>query len=256
VRVVSIPSSVTRDETAAQQFLSCYLVNRTVALDAGSLGFYRTPREQGRVKHVFLTHSHMDHVASLPIFVENTYRGDGDCATIYGSEATLDSVRRDLFNDRVWPDMLRISETRPPYLRLQAIEAGQTVVCEGLRLTPVPVDHVVPTFGYIVEDDAAAVVFPADTGPTEAIWDRANQCPNVQAVFLEVTFPNDMAWLADLAKHLTPELFAMEARKLKQPARVIAVHLSARVRRQVVKELRALDLPNLEIVRLGKAYQF
>jgi ribonuclease BN (tRNA processing enzyme) len=256
VRVVSIPSSVTRAETGRQQFLSCYLVNRTVALDAGSLGFYRTPRVQGRVKHVFLTHSHMDHVASLPIFIENTYRGDGDCATIYGGEATLDSVRRDLFNDRVWPDMLRISETRPPYLRLQPIAAGQTVECDGLRVTPVPVDHVVPTFGYIVEEGESAVVFPADTGPTEAIWERANQCRSVKAVFLEVTFPNDMAWLADLAKHLTPELFAVEVRKLKHPALVVAVHLSARVRRQVVREMRALDLPNLEIVRLGKAYQF
>jgi ribonuclease BN (tRNA processing enzyme) len=256
VRVVSIPSSVTRAEAGRQQFLSSYLVNRSVAIDAGSLGFYRTPRQQGRVKHVFLTHSHMDHVASLPIFIENTYRGDGDCATIYGNEATLDSVRRDLFNDRVWPDMLRISETRPPYLRLQPVEAGRTIVCDGLRITPVPVDHVVPTFGYIVEDDEAAAVFSGDTGPTEALWERANQCPNVKAAFLEVTFPNAMAWLADLAKHLTPELFAVEARKLKQAERVVAVHLSARVRRQVVRELQALDLPNLELVRLGKAYRF
>lgn len=256
MRVIIIPSSVTRVETARQQFLSAYLLNGTVAIDAGSLGFYRTPKEQARVKHVFLSHSHMDHVASLPIFIENSYLGDGNCATIYGSEATLDSVRRDLFNDRVWPDMLRISQIRPPYLRLQPIAAGQTVECDGLRVTPVPVDHVVPTFGYLVEEQGTTVVFSADTGPTEALWDRANACADVKAAFLEVTFPNDMAWLADLAKHLTPEQFAREARKLKHPARVVALHLSARVRHQVVKELRALDLPNMEIVRLGKVYRF
>jgi ribonuclease BN (tRNA processing enzyme) len=255
MRVTLVPSAVGR-RGAARQFLTSYLLNDTVAVDAGSLGLYRTPRHQARVKHLFLTHTHIDHLASLPVFLENAYRGDGDCVTVYGSAAVLDCLRQDLFNDRLWPDMVRISAARAPYLKLRELEPGRPVECDGLRLTPVPVDHAVPTLGLIVEEPAAAVVIPSDTGPTEVIWEWANQLPQLKAVFLEATFPNSMGWLASLAKHLTPALFAEEARKVKRPVRFIAVHLSPRERRQIVQELRALDLPGLRIGLAGTAYSF
>jgi ribonuclease BN (tRNA processing enzyme) len=256
MRVIAVPASVAQGRGGRFQFLTSFILNRTVAIDAGPLGLYRSPKAQARVKHVFLSHSHIDHVASLPVFLDNVYQGTGDCVTVYGNASVLDSLRRDIFNDRVWPDLLRLSTIRPPYLRLQEIRHGETVEVEGLRLTPVDVNHAVPTCGFIVEDGETTVVFPSDTGPTEAIWERANNTPNVRAVFLEVTFPNAMAWLADIAKHLTPEWFAREAAKLKRPARFIAVHISARFRPQVVAELRALGLPNLELARFGKPYNF
>jgi ribonuclease BN (tRNA processing enzyme) len=227
-----------------------------VAIDAGSLGLYRSPRAQARIRHLFLTHSHIDHVATLPTFLDNVYQAADDCVTVYGNAAVLDCLQRDLFNDRLWPDLLRLSRERPPYLRLRELRAGQVVEVEGLRLTPVDVNHAVPTLGFLVEDGTTSIVIPSDTGPTEEIWERANRTPNVRAVFLEVTFPNDMVWLADIAKHLTPETFAREAAKLKTPARFIAVHISARFRTRVVAELRALGLPNVELARFGKAYLF
>ena len=70
------------------------------------------------------------------------------------------------------------------------------------------------------------------------------------------TFPNNLAWLADVSKHLTPSLFAGEVRKLKKQVAVIAVHIKARHRDEVVKELEALDIPGLEIGRFGRAYTF
>jgi ribonuclease BN (tRNA processing enzyme) len=256
VQVIVVPASVAPARGGRYQYLTSFLLNRAVAIDAGSLGLYRSPQAQAHVQHVFLTHSHIDHVASLPIFLDNVYQGTGECVTVYGNAAVLDCLRRDLFNDRIWPDLLRLSTQRPPYLRLQELHPGQPVEVAGLRVTPVAVNHAVPTCGFVVEDGAATVVFPSDTGPTEAIWEQANRTANVRAVFLEVTFPNAMAWLADLAKHLTPEMFAREAAKLEQPARFVAVHISARFRPQVVAELRALGLPNLELARFGKPYLF
>jgi ribonuclease BN (tRNA processing enzyme) len=255
MRVTLVPSAV-GVAGVARQFLTSYLLDDTVAIDAGSLGLYRTPRHQARVKHLFVTHTHLDHLASLPMFLENAYRGDGDCVTIYGSAAVLDCLRGDLFNDRLWPDFIRISAIRAPYLKLREVKPGEPVECDGLRLTPVPVDHVVPTLGLIVEGRGAAVAIPSDTGPTEEIWERANRVARLKAVFLEATFPNSMGWLATLAKHLTPALFGEEARKVKKAVRFIAVHLSPRARAQIVKELKALDLPDLEIGRPGKAYSF
>src|SRR5262249_51364855 len=153
----------------------------------------------------------------------------------------------DVFNDRVWPDFFALSLGKAPFLKLAMLEPGKTVELEKLRITPVPVNHVVPTLGFVIEDNAAAVVVVSDTGPTDEIWKYANATPNLKAVFLEATFPNAMMQLADLSKHLTPVQFAAEIRKLKKPAAVIAVHIKARFRDQVIKELENLGISGLQI---------
>src|SRR5262249_25505895 len=154
-----------------------------------------------------------DHLASLPIFLDNVYTGNEDCVTVYGTEPVLDCLRKDVFNDRLWPDLVTLSGQGRPFLKLHLLEPGRTVIVEGLSLTPVPVQHAVPTVGFLVSDEQSTVVIPSDTSPTHEIWERAREAKNLKAVFLEATFPKKMAWLAELAQHLTPELFAQEAAK-------------------------------------------
>jgi ribonuclease BN (tRNA processing enzyme) len=255
VRVTLLPSSTVGDNTSLQ-YLTSVLLNDTVALDAGCLGLYGGVDEQARVKHVFLSHSHIDHLASLPVFLNTVFQGDPDCVTVYGGEAVLDCLRRDVFNDRLWPDFIRISAEGVPYLKVRTLYPGRPVEVDGLRLTPVEVNHVVPTMGFLVEDAGSAVIFSSDTGPTEAIWELANRAPNLKAVFLEVTFPDAQAWLADVSKHLTPAQFGREARKVQRPVPFIAVHHHPRGRDQVIKELEALGLLQVEVGRFGVPYQF
>ncbi len=256
MKVTLVPSAVSAPGRLSRQFLTSYVVNGTVAVDAGCLGLYATVRRQARINHVLLSHSHLDHIASLPMFLDNVVALRDEPVQVHANEAVLDALRRDVFNDRLWPDFIRLSVERTPFLNLNLLEPGKPVELDGLRVTPVAVDHSVPTLGFIVEDRGAAVVIPSDTGPTEEIWKRADAIPNLRAVFLEATFPREMAWLADLAKHLTPELFAREMAKLPRDVAWIAVHIHPRFRAQVVRELRALGLPNLGIGRFGRAYQF
>src|SRR5437870_9811391 len=103
-----------------------------------------TPAEQKRVQHVLITHTHIDHVGSLPIFVENIYEsGTPESVTIHGSAAVLESLRKDIFNDRVWPDFVGLSTPQDPFLKLGLLETEKTIELEGLRITPIPVTHVV-----------------------------------------------------------------------------------------------------------------
>jgi ribonuclease BN (tRNA processing enzyme) len=256
VKVTLVPSSVSDHGLQQPQFLTSYRINNRLAIDAGSLGLAGTVSEQAAIKHVLLTHTHMDHIASLPIFVENAYEGNSTCVTIHGSEPVLRSLREDVFNDRVWPNMLQLSPPQAPFLKMAVLEAEKTIALEGLRITPIPVDHVVPTFGFLIEEEGAAVLIVGDTGPTEAIWQRANRTPNLKAVFLEATFPNSMAPLADVSKHLTPALFAREIGKLERPVQVVAVHIKARYREQIVGELQKLALSDLQIGAMDKVYAF
>jgi len=254
VKLTLIPSSV--GAPAPHQFLTSILVNDTVALDAGCIGFYRSPQEQARIRHVLISHTHIDHLASLPIFVENAFEGKSDCVTIHASRDVLECCQRDLFNDRMWPDFVALSKGDKPFLRLAPFEAGESIELDGLRIAAFELDHVVPTMGYILSDASCAVAVLSDTGPTKAIWDAVNATPNLKAVFLEATFPNNLAWLAQVSKHLTPALFGEEVKKLTRPARIIAVHLKARYYAQVTAELLALRLPALEIGKFDEPYVF
>jgi ribonuclease BN (tRNA processing enzyme) len=256
VKVTLVPSSVSDRGLRQHQFLTSFRINDTLAIDAGSLGLAGTVQEQARIKHVLLTHTHMDHIASLPIFVENAYEGSKSCVTIHGSDAVLSCLRTDIFNDRIWPNLLTLSTEDTPFLKMELLESEKPIELEGLRITPIPVDHVVPTFGFLVEDKDAAVMIVGDTGPTEAIWQYANRAPNLKAVFLEATFPESMTWLAGISKHLTPSLFAREVQKLKQRTQVVAVHIKARFREQVLSELQGLGIPGLEIGEIDKVHTF
>lgn len=256
MRVRLVPSSVAAGTSEQDQFLTSYLINDTLAVDAGCIGFFGSPEEQARIRHILLSHSHIDHLASLPIFLENVYQSHPECVTVHGSQAVLDSLQRDIFNGRVWPDFIKLSQTIPPFLKLATLESGTPKQLDGLRVTPVAVHHPVPTQGFIIEDDAAAVVISSDTGPTEELWERANQTPNLKAVFLEFTFPEEMTALAEIAGHLIPTMAAREIQKLKRRIPVFAVHLKAQYRARVVQEIRALGLPDVALARFDSAYDF
>ena len=243
-------------DPARRQYVSSYLINGIVGIDLGCTGFYGTPQQQEAVKHVFLTHSHIDHTASLPIFVENAWTPAGNCATIYGSSETLGAVQKHIFNNVIWPDFVALSRNMPPFLRLSEVQAETSIEAAGLRITPVPVHHVVPTFGYVVSNGTHAVIFGADSGPTERIWEVAHQTPNLRAVFLEACFPNSLDDLARASLHLTTDMFAGEVAKMPPNVKVIAIHIKVRYRDQVIRELEALRLPNLEIGECEKDYEF
>jgi len=241
---------------AGHQYVSSFLINNSVAIDAGSLGFHGTPREQEFIRHIFLTHSHCDHTASLPIFVENVWRPSPECPEVYGSPETLDSVQRHIFNNVVWPDFIALSQSMPPFLRLCPLQPEVEVRVDGLRIMPVPVDHLVPTFGYVIADDRSAVIIAGDTGPTARLWEVARQTPDLRAVFLEACFPNSLKRLAEASCHLTPEMFGREVGKMPSGIKVVAMHIKVRYREEVIQELNALGLSNLEIGLCEKEYDF
>lgn len=231
-----------------------YVIDDRVAIDAGCLGLISPIADQKRVTDVFLTHSHADHLASLPIFIDNVYQEGPDCVAVWGGTETLDCLRRDVFNDRIWPDLAKIARPGSPFARFQTLATEQTVVAGHLKVTAIELSHVVPTFAYLVEDADAAVAFVSDTGPTQRVWQLLDQQPRLRGVFLEASFPDEMLWLAQKSGHLTPRLAREELRKLHREARVIAVHVKGDFHAQVAAQL-AIP-PAIEMGVSERIYQF
>jgi cAMP phosphodiesterase len=253
MKVELLPSSVPASES---QFLVSFLVNDTVAVDAGSLGLLADLDRQERVRHVFITHEHLDHVATLPIFLENVYAPGPDCVEILGLPHVLDFIHGDIFNGRVWPDFFALSTWVDRFVRATPLKPLEPVVRSGLTITPVPVAHCIDTLGLVVDDGRSAVAFPSDTGPTEELWRHLATVPRLDAVFLEVSFPNAYADLAAATGHQCTATFAAEIRKLRRDVRWIVVHRKARFAAEIARELAALGLPNVELVKPGFTYEF
>ncbi|NBV46110.1 MAG: 3',5'-cyclic-nucleotide phosphodiesterase [Planctomycetia bacterium] len=253
MRVELLPSSLPVSDA---QFLVTYLVNNTVAIDAGSLGLVADLRRQQSVRQVFITHEHLDHIATLPLFLENVYDPGPDCVEVLASASVLRFLHDDIFNGRVWPDFFRLSQPEDAFVQATVLEPMVPVWRAGLSVTPVPVSHCVETMGMVVDDGTAAVAFPSDTGPTEALWRFLAGVPRLRAVFLEASFPASRADLATVTGHHCTTTFAAEITRVGRDVRWIVVHRKPRYAAQIARELDELGLPGVELVRPGHTYEF
>jgi ribonuclease BN (tRNA processing enzyme) len=237
--------------------MTSFLINEELALDAGSITQALPLEAQRRIRRIVLTHSHLDHTASIPFLVENTFGEQRDALEILVTPQVMQTVKLHLFNNDTWPDFTRIPNDLLPALRLVQVEPRSTFTANGVRLTPIPVRHTVPTHGYLVEEDGHAVLFTSDTGPTDEVWEVANRTQNLRAVIVEVSFPSRMQSVADVSLHLTPTTLAGELAKLKRDVPVHLYHLKPAYVDELRQELAATRFPHpVEELRQGDTYSF
>jgi ribonuclease BN (tRNA processing enzyme) len=236
--------------------VTCLLINGTIALDAGSLSKVLPIERQLAVHDVVLTHSHVDHIASLPFFIENTY-GDSDRAIeIHASRATIYAVRRHLFNNTVWPDFTRLPNNLLPKVKFRELAEEVPTVIEGVRFTPFRATHTVSTFGYLIEQGDAAVIWSSDTGPTVRLWELANQAARLDAVLLDTSFDNSLEAISRASLHLTPRALGLEIEKLDRDIPILLHHLKPPCVKRIRKEVGAMKLDNVEFLEQGETYRF
>lgn len=235
--------------------MTCLLVNGRVALDAGSLSHALSIERQVEVQSVVLSHSHMDHTNCLPFFIENVFGKSEGAIDVFGSAATVYAIRKHLFNNDTWPDFTRIPNHLLPAVRFQEFAEEVPLVVHGVKFTPVPVDHLVPTHGFLIEADGAAILWSSDTGPTNRLWEVANSTKNLRAICLDTSFDNALQAVADVSLHLTPRTLAEELRKLERPVPVLLHHLKPPCIDKIRAEVRALGNPDIDFLEQGKTYE-
>lgn len=202
-----------------------FLVDHDVLIDAGTGVGELSLTELAMIDHVFVTHSHLDHIACLPLMIDSIGFMRDRPLTIYSSEETLDILKKHIFNWKVWPDFSEIPNSQQPYMRYQPISPGETVVLEGRKITAIPASHVVPAVGYQLDSGKASLVFSGDTTTNDAFWKVVNKIKNLRYLIIETAFSNRERNLAVLSKHLCPSLLAEELVKFKRDAEVFITHL-------------------------------
>ncbi|MEM9380210.1 MAG: MBL fold metallo-hydrolase [Planctomycetota bacterium] len=250
MRLRLLPSAHPRASAAGgalpAQPLTSYVVEGAggagpLVIDAGSVGLVGEPQDMARARGLVLTHAHIDHVASLPMWVEALLSLDRAPVRVHASDGAIAALRAHLFSGALFPDFEALAEPDGrPLMELVPFPVEEEFEVAGFRLRAFEVNHPVPTHGLFVDDGEDAIVFGADSGPTERLWQIAREAERVRAVVLETSFPNRMQAIADGSGHLTAATLATEIAKAPERVRVLVAHLKPAYRVDVAAEIQAL----------------
>jgi ribonuclease BN (tRNA processing enzyme) len=258
VKIQLLPSTFDEQGRATpEQRLTCFLIDERVTVDAGSIAIALSDEQRNTVRDVIVTHPHMDHIASLPIFIDDLFGFLDGPIRVHATPEVIETLERDIFNWVVYPRFSELSNDRGPVMQYVPFRTGEEFQVAHLRVTAVPVNHIVPTVGLVVSDERTTVAFSSDTYETQEFWELVNRTARIDALLIEASFPDSMAKLAEVSRHFTPALLGKELRKLEHNGLdILAVHLKPAYRDTLVAELAALNVPRLSVMEPGRVYEW
>ena len=201
------------------------LLDHDVLIDAGTGVSDLSLTELSLIDHIFVTHSHLDHISSIPFLVDTVGGMRENPVTVYAQAATIEVMRNHVFNWSIWPDFTQLPTVDKPYMRFEPIQIGQKIDIKGRKITALPANHVVPAVGFHLDSGKASLVFSGDTTTNDAMWKLVNKINNLKYVIIETAFCNREKQLAILSKHLCPSMLAEELAKLERSAEIFISHL-------------------------------
>ena len=204
VRVLGCSGAIAKDCRTTS-----FLIDQDVLVDAGTGVGDLTLDEMRLIDHVLLTHSHLDHVAALPLMVDAVASQRAAPIKIHALQGTIDALKAHIFNNTIWPDFSRIPSPDAPFITFHPLELGQTLSFAGKHIEVLPAVHTVPAVGYAVTTGKGCWVFTGDTEINPALWARINQM-DVAMLVIETAFSNRESDLAKRSLHLSPHALASE----------------------------------------------
>lgn len=204
VRVLGCSGAIAKDCRTTS-----FLIDDDTLIDAGTGVGDLTLEEMRRVERVFLTHSHLDHVAALPLMVDAVAARRTAPLQIHALAGTIDALKAHIFNDIIWPDFSRIPSRQAPFISFHALTVGQMLEIGGKQIEVLPAVHTVPAVGYAIAAGGGCWVFTGDTERSPAFWQRLNQL-DVAMLVIETAFSNRERDLAHRSLHLSPHVLATE----------------------------------------------
>ena len=200
------------------------LLNSEVLIDAGTGLGDLTLQEMSCIRHIFLTHSHLDHVAGLPLLIDSIFDRIKTPIVIHAQPATLKAIQDHIFNNVIWPDFAVLPSPDRPVLRYETLNPGESCQLGELNLHMVTVNHVVPAVGYIMKTANHTVAFTGDTTTNDTFWPALNALDKLDTLIVEAAFTNSDLKLSQQAGHYCPSSLAADLTKLNHQAKVYLSH--------------------------------
>ncbi len=214
------------------------LVDNDILIDAGTGVAQLSIDELSRLRHIFLTHSHLDHVAYLPLLGDTVFGLVSETIRVYALSETLDALQRHIFNDVIWPDFTRIPNRQQPVFRFQSVDTGETVELGTRRIEAIAVNHTVPCIGFRVACGEKAFAISGDTTCNDGFWEALNAHPGLDLLLVETAFSDKDEALSRLARHYSPRLLAADLQKLRHRPPIYIIHAKPGEESAILRECR------------------
>lgn len=231
-----------------------FFINDHLMLDAGSITSKLSIKEQLKIKEIFISHGHLDHIKDICFLADNIFlAGSKKNISIYSSEAILIDIRKNIFNGIIWPDMTKIPNGQPFYT-LKSIKG--IIQLKDLSIKAIAVNHSHAALGFIISDKKSAVAFSGDTGDTEELWKEVNKEKKIKAIFIETSFPSSLSDIAWKSRHLSTPSVLREIAKIKANVPIYLYHLKPLYFKKIQSEIKQLKNPRLHILKEGATLSF
>jgi cAMP phosphodiesterase len=254
----SLPSTFDVDGSASfRQHFSCFVIDGCVAIDAGTLANAATSEERTQIRDVVLTHAHLDHIAGLPLFIDDLFPTLTAPVRVHATREVIDVLETHIFNWSVYP---RFSELRNRFgsvIDYREIRNGDAFGVRHLKIRPVAVNHKVPSCGFLIQDGRTTIAITGDTAEMDVFWDEVNSLETLDALLIECAFPDEFEELSTISHHLTPVKLKGELKKLARPScPVYVINIKPTHREAVCSQLASLEHEGLHVLETGREYTF
>lgn len=232
---------------------SAMLIDDDVLIDSGTGIGDLELSDLDSIRHVFLTHAHLDHVAGLPMLVDRVFDENFSVPlTVYAREETLRAVQAHLFNDVIWPDFTNLPTPQNPMLRYRTCSPGDTIRVGHRDFYAVDVAHSVPSLGYTVQNSGGVFAVSGDTKTNETLWPVLNACDDLRVLVIEVSFPNEMERLAADSGHYCPRTLTRDLERLRHDPEIWLTGMKPGVEAVILRQVaEAAPGRNIQMLSRG-----
>jgi ribonuclease BN (tRNA processing enzyme) len=233
---------------AAGSRTTSFLLDDDVLIDAGTGVGDLTLHALARIDHIFVSHSHLDHVVSIGLLADTVLRerraaGKGPIA-VHALPETLAALSTHLFNGVIWPDFTRLPSAEHPVLRFAPFAVGDRIPLGTRVIEVLPASHTVPAVGFGIDAGAAGWwIYSGDTGPNPALWMRLRG-QKVAHLVIETAFSDDERQLAYISRHLCPAALAHELGQLDGSVDVHITHIKPGETKAVMEGIGRFTTPH------------
>lgn len=237
IRVLGCSGAIAKDCRTTS-----FLVGDRILIDAGTGVGDLTLEEMGRIDHVLLTHSHLDHIAALPLMLDAVSSLRRSPVQVHALPATIEALQAHVFNNIIWPDFSAIPSQASPFLQYQTFSTGELLAIDRIEIEVLPARHTVPAVGFAVKGHTGWWVFSGDTERNQSFWDRVNAL-RVSYLVIETAFSNRERELARRSLHLSPATLAQELANIDPANRypIYITHTKPSETELIMEEIRQLD---------------
>jgi len=229
---------------------SSFLIDEDILLDAGTGVGDLTLDEMRKIKHIFITHSHMDHIVSIPLLVDTLFSDLKEPLIVHARPETIKTFKKHIFNWHIWPDFTELPSKSTPVMEFRVMNPGDVVDIDGRQIEMIDVNHTVPAVAYAVKAAGKVMAYSGDTTTNDNLWQVLNSFDRLDFMIVELAFANHDQELAELAHHYCPSLLAADLKKLKHCPKTAISHLKPGEEKLIMEECRAAFDDNLDIYQL------